>query len=439
MMKKSFKHLSIFCGLLLSMTVNAAPSSEIDCLIEPNMTIELSSPVTGVLDTILVDRSDMIKKGQVVATLKADVVQVKVKTSQEKVNLSQAESKRAIDLYAENVITLSEKEQSDHELKINQLELEQIEATLELHRIRSPIDAVVADRYRMPGEFVEDKPILKIAQLDPLRVEIISSVENFGQIEKGMHAHVITDFGNYSNLVAEVVLVDRVIDAASGTFGIRLELPNKENKIPGGLKCKVRFFSSEEEAAYTSEPSAENTLDGQNKKTQSGTAEYNPDFVTEAGAIQTCHSIGPFRKKAQLQAVINKLDNNISDFNVQDKTATSAFYLVSTKPSKTIDEARALMLKIKQSGINDIALLKRKAGASISFGLFTDEQTANARKLKLSKIGFDSRVTKQNLNRTVYWADVVSNKLALELKQLVGEKGVISEQNLDIHRCSVKI
>ena len=33
------------------------------------------------------------------------------------------------------------------------------------------------------------------------------------------------------------------IDAASGTFGVRLELPNPEQAIPGGLHCQVRFLA----------------------------------------------------------------------------------------------------------------------------------------------------------------------------------------------------
>ena len=40
---------------------------------------------------------------------------------------------------------------------------------------------------------------------------------------------------------AEVTVVDQIIDAASGTFGVRLTLPNPKNTIPVGLKCKIRF------------------------------------------------------------------------------------------------------------------------------------------------------------------------------------------------------
>ena len=46
---------------------------------------------------------------------------------------------------------------------------------------------------------------------------------------------------NVDGVVLGVRRVARVIDAASGTFGVRLELPNPGNAIPAGAKCKVRF------------------------------------------------------------------------------------------------------------------------------------------------------------------------------------------------------
>ncbi len=38
---------------------------------------------------------------------------------------------------------------------------------------------------------------------------------------------------------ATVKVVDRVIDSASGTFRIRLELPNPSGKIPAGIRCTL--------------------------------------------------------------------------------------------------------------------------------------------------------------------------------------------------------
>jgi membrane fusion protein, heavy metal efflux system len=44
---------------------------------------------------------------------------------------------------------------------------------------------------------------------------------------------------NGSEVSAVVKTVDRVIDAASNTFRVRLELPNADGKLPAGLRCKV--------------------------------------------------------------------------------------------------------------------------------------------------------------------------------------------------------
>ncbi len=40
---------------------------------------------------------------------------------------------------------------------------------------------------------------------------------------------------------ATVIVVDRVIDAASNSFRVRLELPNPDNALPPGLRCKLEF------------------------------------------------------------------------------------------------------------------------------------------------------------------------------------------------------
>jgi multidrug efflux pump subunit AcrA (membrane-fusion protein) len=56
-----------------------------------------------------------------------------------------------------------------------------------------------------------------------------------------MTAEVRPEFPEPRKYSARVIIVDRVIDAASGTFGVRLELPNPNYFLPAGLKCKVVF------------------------------------------------------------------------------------------------------------------------------------------------------------------------------------------------------
>ena len=54
--------------------------------------------------------------------------------------------------------------------------------------------------------------------------------------------YVIVEIGApVEGIVATVTIVDKVIDAASSTFGVRLELPNAKQQMPSGLRCVVRF------------------------------------------------------------------------------------------------------------------------------------------------------------------------------------------------------
>ena len=433
MIKATLNKIVIISGFLVSTSATAEAVPEIDCLIEPNMVIELSSPVSGVLDTISVDRSDAVKKDQIVATLKSDVEQVKLKASQETLNLSKVEQKRSIELYRDNAITLSEKEQADHDLALNKLEVESARANLELRNIRSPIDGVVADRYLMPGEFIEDKPILKIAQLDPLRVEVVAPVTYFGRINTGMHARVNTEFGSFDDLVAEVVVVDKVIDAASGTFGIRLELPNTDNRIPGGLKCSVRFFDDQEEADYAGLHPEDS---GPDPAVAPALSEQD---TSEQPPMAICRRIGPFRKKETLQTLMTALENEINSYEIRDEKTTRTAYRVTTDVLPTRDEAIRLKAEMQQAGVKDIAIITSNQGIRISLGLFSKEQSANRRQAAIKKLGYDGRIVQQQLNRSMYWAEVSTEKTDDELSELVAASGVKGTEHLLYQSCSTEI
>ncbi len=85
------------------------------------------------------------------------------------------------------------------------------------------------------------KTILKLAQLDPLRVHVILPMAAFRKVSLGMTAQVYPEMpigGSYS---AKVKIVDKLIDAASGTFAAFLEMRNPRLSIPVGVKCKAEF------------------------------------------------------------------------------------------------------------------------------------------------------------------------------------------------------
>jgi cobalt-zinc-cadmium efflux system membrane fusion protein len=63
----------------------------------------------------------------------------------------------------------------------------------------------------------------------------------YGSVRAGSTGRVATDLPGMPPVAATVSLVDKVLDAASGTYRVRMLLPNPDGRIPAGLRCKVEF------------------------------------------------------------------------------------------------------------------------------------------------------------------------------------------------------
>jgi len=256
--------------MLLALTLctvsRAHAAGALGCLIEPYQVAEVGSQVVGVLDKVLVDRGSTIQKGQVLATLKADVekaaagvarsraqAQADLQAAQASRDYNQQRLARANDLVARNFISPQAREQTQNEAEVAEqrlaqareqkriwdYEYEMARAQLSLRKLLSPLSGVVIERYLSPGERVEDRPVLKVAMMDPLRVEVFMPAASYRQVRPGMSASVYPDLPDAGQRSATVTLVDQFIDPASNTFRVRLELPNPNNELPAGLRCKV--------------------------------------------------------------------------------------------------------------------------------------------------------------------------------------------------------
>jgi len=253
---------------LLGSTANAA---EYDCLIEARQQVEIRSPVEAVIESVQVQRGDLVKKGQVIATLESGperaslelarsraTMQGELRAAEARMDLAQKKMLRAEELYKQNFVSVNARDEAEAEFrfsteqmrqakenqKLAELEVQRSIEVLAMRTIKSPFSGVVVDVLQKPGEFSSTNlkdPIVKLAEVDPLYVEVILPVALYGKIKVGHRATVLPEQpigGSYS---ATVKVVDRVIDAASGTFGIRLELPNGKRAIPAGARCRVRF------------------------------------------------------------------------------------------------------------------------------------------------------------------------------------------------------
>jgi len=240
-----------------------------DCMIGPNKRIDIGSAITGLIAEIPVERSDYVEAGQVLAELESSVETAAVRVAQARADrrvdlastqarrdLGERRRKRANELFVNDTLSLDlreemetqatlsalELEQAREDRRVAELELQHSSASLARRTITSPVSGFVIERLMEPGEVVDEETILRIAQVDPLRVEVILPSNWFGRVQPGNRARIVPEAPLDQPRVAEVAIVDRIIDGASGTFGVRLLLPNPDHDLPAGLRCRVEFL-----------------------------------------------------------------------------------------------------------------------------------------------------------------------------------------------------
>ena len=249
-----------------------AAAGTFDCVIEPRRVIEVRAPLEGLIERITVDRGDTVRKGQELVYLDTSVDRAAaaiarqravmdgaIHSSESRVEFADAKLARTQRLITGNFVSAQAREEAATEQRLAQAELQDARdnrklAELELARqmeiirqktIRSPLDGVVVERILHPGEFAEAgvgrKAILKLAEIDTLYVEVLLPVEAYGRVRAGMEVDVLPEIPVGARYTAHVKVVDRLVDAASGTFGVRLELPNPQRKLPAGIRCKADF------------------------------------------------------------------------------------------------------------------------------------------------------------------------------------------------------
>jgi len=254
----------------------AHAQDRLDCVIEPWRKAMVSAAIEGVVEEVLVDRGDRVVKGQIVARLESSVEVASLEVARARAsNTAQLDSGEARLRFAErelirheqlevkDVVSASRMDEAEVAKQIAEsayqevieaialagLDRDRVQATLERRVIRSPIDGVVVRRILGSGEYADPPQIMEIAQIDPLRVEVFAPLVYLGRVEPGDSVIVRPEEPVGGRYEAQVDVVDRVVDAASGTFGIRIKLANPELTLPAGLRCTVDLTAPSSVAA----------------------------------------------------------------------------------------------------------------------------------------------------------------------------------------------
>ena len=250
----------------------AADDAGYACLVEPFQRIELRTTVDARIVAMHVDRGSEVKKGQLLVELDSAaeragldaaryraVMDGELQSADSRIAAAKEKLARREELVKEKFIAAQDRDDTRTELqqaeanklqakdnrRLAEIEQRRLGELIEQRRLRSPINGVVTERLQQVGEIAQAgdnaRAVLRLAQTHPLRVEVVLPVAMYGKVKPGQKARIEAEQPLSGKYEATVSIVDKVVDSASGTFGVRLELPNPSRDIPAGIRCRVSF------------------------------------------------------------------------------------------------------------------------------------------------------------------------------------------------------
>ncbi len=252
---------------LLLLGANRIDPKRSEGFTEPYQTIDVAAAESGIVQDVRVELGQTVKKGEVLGTLDDDVLKASLEIAQLKANSTAAiEAATAeLELKQQRLNALAEinrtgggsrdefsRAKADAELAraklklaeemlaTDRLEVKKIEVQLQRRMIRSPIDGVVTDIPRDPGEFVSltEPKLFTVVRLDRLRAKFYVPAEQSVRFSKAQRVK-LSGQADDKPLTGDVEFVSPVTHAESGLVRVDVILDNRDGRLRSGQRLTL--------------------------------------------------------------------------------------------------------------------------------------------------------------------------------------------------------
>jgi membrane fusion protein, multidrug efflux system len=208
--------------------------------------VVVSSLISGIVQTIAVDRGAVVTQGQVLATLDPREADANVREAREEMELRKAQYDRASSLAASKVMSASDLDEQKAQYAVAVARFEKAKTLRDYCVIHAPFAGIVTEKYARIGQkVIEDKneQLFRITAVEPLLARVYLPEEELLRVKVGDRVEVVADKFPDAKTTGEVQFISPSVDAGSGTFQvvIRVKREPARTVLRPGISVKVRF------------------------------------------------------------------------------------------------------------------------------------------------------------------------------------------------------
>jgi len=226
--------------------------------------VQVTTRVTAIIEQILVQSGDNVKKGQVLAYLDRDEVLGQVSATEARVRSAQANLERSrveyqdarsdeqryrrlFELGAVSKRALEERtlrrtqledtiNQSQSDIEAAQGELASTRGDLENYIIKAPVSGIITDKFVSTGDVVSpQQPLFRLVAPEKIYLRMEVEENELDSVQVGQNALVIFDAYPDKVFKEKIFRISREVNPVTGTFEARITKPaeNKEKVLVG--------------------------------------------------------------------------------------------------------------------------------------------------------------------------------------------------------------
>jgi RND family efflux transporter MFP subunit len=207
----------------------------------PRDEVRLAFKVGGVVERVLVDAGDVVRKGQLLAELKRAEVDAAVAQAEEAAAKARRDVERGRRLRADEVATEEQVENLNTAYNVALAALRSARFNARYARIEAPADGIVFERLVEGGELVQaGQPVVVVGATGSGWVVRVGLADRDAvRVEPGARAEVTFDAYPGRTFAGRVTRVGAAADRYTGTFEVEIEIASDGARFARGLVAKV--------------------------------------------------------------------------------------------------------------------------------------------------------------------------------------------------------
>ncbi len=203
--------------------------------------------VTGYIATLTVDKGEMVKAGQILATLEVPELQADIAQSKAEATAAQIEVKRLHEARAKSPdLTLPQTvDDAEAKLAIAKAHLERSETQLQFATLKAPFDGIITARYADAGALAiaNTTRLLEITDMATVRLQIpVTELESgLVAVDKPVKVQIDALGASTPPVEAAISRIAYALDPATRTMLAEADLKNADLKLRPGMYAMTRI------------------------------------------------------------------------------------------------------------------------------------------------------------------------------------------------------